>query len=296
MRRWSLAAVFVLSLVWTAGCSSTLVQVHERFALDVPWTDYERVHVRTTDGHVELISEQRDGAAITGIKQAGGLTWSEARRNLEQVTVVSEPDAADASTLIVRLDYPAELRNKSVGASLEIRVPAPCAADVATANGRISVRGLRGPAVLHTSNGRITVADVAGDVRGESSNGRIVVRAIDGTCELKTSNGRIEAHDVNGSVRAATSNGSIFVRATPPPEGYAIMQSSNGAIRAVLPPEIQGTLRVHSSNGRLSVDLGDAALSHVHGSEHAIEAQLNGGGGGEIIAQTSNGSIILQSQ
>ena len=296
MRRLSAVAVFVLSLVLVTGCGSTLVRVNERFSLDVPWEDYERVVIRTGNGHVELFSEEREGAAIGGVKQAGGLTWMEAEENLGRVAIIAQPDETDASTLMVRLEYPEALRHKSMGADFEIRVPAPCAADIATANGYIRVRGLRDRAVLHTGNGRIIAEDVTGDIQAESSNGRIVVRRVDGMCELKTSNGRIEAHDVNGSVRATTSNGSIFVRATPPPEGRAIMQSSNGSIKAVLPPNLHGTLSLRCDNGRVSADLFGIALSNTHWSKQAVEAQLNGGGSGEIRAHTSNGSITIECQ
>jgi hypothetical protein len=277
-----------------AGCNGALCREAERFLLDVPWDGYERVVVRTGNGHVELLSGGGDDIRISGVKRAGGLTWKEARENLDRLTIIAQPDQADPTTFRIELKVPPELCNKGPGASFDVRVPEACAADIATGNGRVRVCGLKGSAQVHSSNGRIIVQDVDGSVGAGTSNGSIVVSSVAGDCQLKTSNGRIEVQDVDGSVSAATSNGSIFVRATPPPEGYAVLQTSNGSIRALLPPNMRGRLSLCTGHGRVSTDLEGVTLADPRWSKDSMEAEINGGGKGKVVARTSNGSITLE--
>jgi hypothetical protein len=311
MRRAMLISALAAMAISATGCGSSLVRVSENFTLDLPWNDYEHVVVRTRNGHVELFTDKADGLRVSGVKQAGGVTWTEAQDNLDQLTIVAEPEQADPKTLVVELDAPESLRHKSIGASFDIHVPQPCATDIATDNGHIHVRGARDSALLRTSNGAITMEQVDGQVdastsngrihavfitgklQARTSNGRLIADTIDGDCQLNTSNGRIRVRKANGSVWATTSNGSIEVSATPPPAGEVVLCTSNGSITADLPPNLCGTLDIHASNGRVSTDLDNVSLTRVHWSKRSFEAEMNGGGAGRVSARTSNGSITL---
>jgi hypothetical protein len=308
MRRSVLISGLALTLVAAPGCGSTLVRLSERFVLDLPWDDYQRVVVRTRNGYVELLADEGEGLRISGVKRAGGLTWGEAQANLDQLTIVAEPDQADPTTLAIKLDAPDLLRHKSIGASFDIHVPQPCAADIATDNGHIHVRRARDSALLRTSNGAITVehvegrvdastsngpihaVSITGDLQANTSNGRLIADTVDGDCRLTTSNGRIRVSKANGSVWATTSNG---VSTTPPPAGEVVLRTSNGSITAELPLNLRGTLDIHTSNGQVSTDLEGVTLTRVRWSKRSFQAEMNGGGEGRISARTSNGSITL---
>lgn len=308
--------VLVLSLAVMAvaltGCSSTLFRASERFGLDVPWDDYERVVVRTRNGHVELLPGASDEIRISGVKEAGGLTLGEAQANLDRLTIVAEPDDTDPTTFVIAVEIPTELRHKSVSASLDVRVPESCAADINTGNGYIRAQGLNNHVTLQTSNGRIIVEDVrgrveavtsngrvqatniAGDLEVDTSNGRIIADVVTGDCRLTTSNGRVQVRRADGNVWVNTSNGSIFVEATPPPEGQVVLETSNGSIRADLPPTLRGTLSLRSTNARVDTTFDDAVtLRRPRWSKRTFEAELNGGGAGQIRLRTSNGSVTL---
>ncbi len=173
MRRSILSLSLCLLAAATAGCNGTLVRVSESFVLDLPWDDYQRVVVRTRNGHVELLAGDTEALCVSGTKKAGGLTWDEAAENLAQLKIVAEPDETDPTTFVIELEAPASLRHKSPGASFDIRVPRACAADVETDNGHIRVRGARDSVHLRTGNGRITVEQVDGRVEAFTSNGLI---------------------------------------------------------------------------------------------------------------------------
>ncbi|HUU95076.1 MAG TPA: DUF4097 family beta strand repeat-containing protein [Phycisphaerae bacterium] len=310
MRRWVGLSLFVVTTTALVGCGS-IVRVSRDFSFTAPWEDYQRVVVNTHNGRVELAATGTSEIDISGTKRAGGLTYAEAEENLDQVTIVAEPDAADPTTFRISVDYPAHLRGKSIAASFVIHVPEPCAAEIATGNGSIRAENLRDQVVLRTSNGRITLSDIAGNVRVRTSNGRVEaeridgelyvdtgngsvsVRALEGVCELETSNGAVEAVDVRGDISVTTSNGRIRVEAAPPEDASVILRTSNGSIHVTLPATMRGDLTLSTSNGRVSTSMDQVSLTSPSWSRRRFEAVMNGGGGGRIVARSSNGSITF---
>jgi DUF4097 and DUF4098 domain-containing protein YvlB len=312
MKRRSLSIGLASLLLGLTGCGSSPVRVTRDFSLDVPWQDYDRIIVRTVNGSVRLShAEGAANATVSGSKQAGGLTLAEADRNVELLEVFADADPANPRRLLVELRYPDELRHRNIGASFVIGLPKPVGVDVSTGNGRIDADGLAGPALLHTSNGDVVLnrlsgdaeirtsngdvhaRDVAGLLRAESSNGDIVVHGVGGDCSVETTNGGVEITQARGSIEVLTSNGRVRVEGQPPAEGRVKLVSSNGGIHATLPSSMKGKLDLSCSNGGVHTELGPMTLSRPHFSRRAIEAEMNGGGGGQIICRTSNGSITL---
>ena len=311
MQRASCVLGAALLMLGLGGCALNLVPASEPISLDTPWAGYECIRVRTCNGDVELLARDTPGIRITGVKRASGATLAEARANLERLAIVAEPDPDDPRVFVVRLDVPADLRHRSPGASLAVHVPQPCAADVVTGNGSVSVRDMKDRARLRTANGAITVenfdgvveaatsngqvraTNVTGSLEAETSNGAIFVRSVTGDCRLETSNGRIEVREAAGNVQAVSSNGAIDVAAAPPQEGQVVLETSNGRIRVELPANLRGVVSLHTSNGRIDTDFGSATLSNPRWSSRRFEAAINGGGAGRITAGTSNGSIVL---
>lgn len=308
MRRLTIVLATTILLI-PAGCGQ-LVRATRDFELNQPWTDYKRVEVELRNGNVELRSADVPDIRISGRKYVSGMTLAEAEEDLSKIEVraAARPDSTD--TFRVELSYPEELRYKNVGAEVVVHVPQPCAASVQTTNGRIRVEGLAGNVQLETTNGRIVAADVEGAVLAETSNGRvearniagdltattsngnIVARTVQGRCDLGTSNGSVQAEDVQGELRAKTSNGSIRASATPPPNGKVDLRTSNGSIHATLPTALAAEYELSTTNGRINVSLGEAVMKLIETSRRRFHATVNGGGGA-VFAQTSNGSIAV---
>jgi len=311
MRRLGTIAGWGVMTFMLTGCGANLVKMTEDFSFDAAWDGYERCIVRTSNGHVTLVTDDREDIHISGTKRAGGLTRDEARENLAQLTIVAAADESDPATFVIELQVPELLRRKSPGASFDIRVPASCAADIRTGNGAVQVRGLKdcdlktsnggitaeqidGRVEAHTSNGTVQAVFITGDLRVDTNNGRIIVDTIEGDCDLETSNGRIEVRKATGNLQAETSNGRITAQVTPPPTGEVILETSNGSIMLELPATLEGTLRLRTSNGRVETDFNSVTLTDPRWSKHFFEAQLNEGGPGRFEVHTSNGSIVLR--
>ena len=312
MSRRMVHAVFAVVLLVPAGCHT--YRERQDFDLKVPWRDYQRVVVRTNNGSVELSKADVPEIRIRGAKHASAPTLAKARERLERVTIVAEPDPTDSSVLRVTVKSPLLLGGGGTGASFEIQVPASCAADIRTSNGRIVVSELKGDSLLETSNGEVVIDGVNGEVRARTSNGRITARdmtgdltavthngaiqveAAGGDCDLETSNGKVHAVDLRGSVRARTSNVGIRLDAAPPEKGEVVLRTSNGSLHLTLPASLRADLDLRTSNGLVQMNLQDVPLRARLWSQNRVKAKMNDGGGSTITATTSNGLITVESR
>ncbi|TWT41060.1 hypothetical protein RAS1_37510 [Phycisphaerae bacterium RAS1] len=308
--RRCLIVLLAATAVSGVGCTNAFI-AHRDFQMTEPADGVEKVVIRSHNGRVDLASATVDSVRIDGTKFARGSTIEEAEYNVDALEIRTRRLAGDEATLVIELEFPESMRFYSPGASLTVRVPRPCAAEVETGNGTIEVAAMKGPLNLHTSNGRITLRDIEGDVdartsngrveaagiggscRARTSNGSIVLRSIKGDCELDTSNGRIDLIDCTGSVRADSSNGSMVVDATPPDAGSVVLRTSNGRIDLTLPRTMNADLRLTTSNGRVRGSLEQVPIRLRVMDEHRLEATMNEGGGGQVYATTSNGSIAM---
>jgi DUF4097 and DUF4098 domain-containing protein YvlB len=301
------AALLALGLLQT-GCA-TLVTAKAEFSQRFPWENYDKLVVRTLNGRVDLETSPsaERSVDVSGSKRAGGLTFDEAQDNLDQLEIVAHADPSDARTLVIELSYPDEIRHKNIGASLRIAAPAAVHSDISTGNGGITVRNMKS-CIARTSNGPITLSDIAGDVDADTSNGRVQAERIAGRTRIDTSNGSVRLRDVgpckidtsNGSVDVAemrgdleidTSNGSIVAQAAPGADGRVDLSSSNGSIRLTLPTTLKGRIELSTSNGRIEQELGPIPLQNVKLAKHAFSADINGGGTARVIVRTTNGGI-----
>lgn len=161
------------------------------------------------------------------------------------------------------------------GAEIVVVVPENIDLDLQTSNGRIEVEGVKvtSLASLQTSNGRVTLIAVAGDVKVKTSNGKIDIQGFIGQLDARTSNGSI---DFTGTLRSdsenelRTSNGSIEVTLVDTPGVELDAATSNGNVRSELPITISGGTRDDRLAGTI------------------------GAGGSRLGIHTSNGSITIR--
>ncbi len=153
----------------------------------------------------------------------------------------------------------------------EIAVPRETSVKVDSRNGRVEVRGVKGPVEIGSRNGPVTVEDCAEAVTVESRNGRIVVSrcgnrvAVKGRngplsiervaeeVEVRTTNGAVTISDAGSSVRAESTNGPV--RYSGPVAGDIVMEASNGSVHVRVPADSRFELDAESRNGRVRSDL-----------------------------------------
>jgi len=191
----------------------------------------------------------------------------------------------------------------SSGASYTVKIPRKAFATLYSSNGRIEIRRVdgemdantsNGPIIaeevgakarLTTSNGAISAAKIKGELYARTSNGGIDISDIFGEADISSSNGRIKAINVSGKMEATTSNASISVEKI---GATSRLTTSNGAISAA---SIKGDVFARTSNG--GIDVSDiSGEADLRSSSGRIKAR---GVKGKIGAFTSNGSITADS-
>jgi hypothetical protein len=160
-----------------------------------------------------------------------------------------------------------------------------------TSGGDIELNQIEGEIEVETSGGNIKATEIRGDLSAQTSGGSIHVSELKGDVEVETSGGNIRIRDVDGKVEAETSGGSISVRFSGAPSGD--VETSGGSIEVQFPEGEGVDLDAETSGGRVSIDEKFTISGRV-GRSHA-EVELNGGGE-ELRLETSGGNIRLRAR
>jgi hypothetical protein len=205
----SIAAVRVLStgfMITLATAGLARERLREDFEQVVPFNPGGSFRVENRNGDIEIATWGRSSVRIQAEKTAKN---EEGLRNVA-VRIQGSGDDVSVETL-----YQGRRNHGEV--SYRILLPEEARVSVATANGEVTVRGIRGRVDAHSVNGAVTVEDVSGEIDAETTNGSIRAayqKAVDGTHRFSTTNGSIRIYlppDAGGEIDAETVNGGIDV-------------------------------------------------------------------------------------
>jgi len=161
-------------------------------------------------------------------------------------------------------------------ASYTITVPSQFNAKLMTAGGPITVDDLTGEVKADTSGGGLHFARIHGPLKGGTSGGPIHVNDCEGELKINTSGGGIDVMGGGGSLDGSTSGGSVTVRNFNGPAdvgtsgggitlervaGKIHGSTSGGGINAVLVAPLPGPVKLSTSGGGIKIKVpGDAAF------------------------------------
>ena len=208
---------------------------------------------------LDVDGEQNGGVSIHGWDRGEILVLAKIQTNAEEASEAK--DLASRITIEtdngrIRADGPSTRRRQSWSVSFELWVPRQTDLRVSTHNGGISVDDIDARLDLGAVNGGISLRNVAGDVRGETTNGPLDVD-LDGD---KWRGSGLDLRTTNGPVNLGI------------PQGYSARLETgtvNGGMRIDFPVTLQGSI------GR------------------RITTQL-GSGGAPIRAITTNGPVTIR--
>ena len=214
--------------------------------------------------------EGQNDVQVTATLSARGDTLEEANEKLEKMVVFMSQDGDRVTLRFRSSEQPTDAR-KHTSVEFDILMP------------------IHGDIDVDTSNGEVTVADVAGTVEVETSNGKIDIDHVVGSIRLDTSNGAINMREADGSIDAETSNGAIVFR------GHLLgdthrMRTSNGAIEVAIPQDLALRIDASTSNGSISTNL--PLIGDTEGKSWS--ATLNPPSASTLDLRTSNGSIRIE--
>ena len=198
---------------------------------------------------------------------------------------------------------------RGVGATYSIRVPRRVQLErVFSSNGRVTVDDVQGNMNLHTTNGSIRLLNTKGDLDLQTSNGGIEIQHT-GNARVHSSNGNIHVEVAKGLLEASSTNGRIDARITDPdPNAAYRLESTNGhidvsmnqareirahttnsGITLRIPANSNARLRAQNSNSSITTEF-DVTVRGGFENKHSISGNL-GSGGPLLDLSTSNGAI-----
>lgn len=196
-------------------------------------------------------------------------------------------------------------RNNKVSLKYIVKVPKEFNLDLNTGGGSITVDDISGEIKVDTSGGSISIGHVTkGSVDANTSGGSIKVGNVDGNLKVNTSGGSISLGKVSGTSSIDTSGGSISLESG----GNDVKAETSGGSINIGP--IKGKVDVDTSGGSITIEMGDEVKANtsggsisVEGSKGSVDIDSSGGSlfvgssGGPVKAETSGGNIkILQAK
>jgi len=149
---------------------------------------------------------------------------------------------------------------------------------VHTNDGAVKAAQLAGKIDLATNDGTITVDALKGQIRLHSGDGTISGGSLDGKCEASTKDGQIHLAGRFDALNLRSSDGAVSASAA---SGSKMstdwqIQTSDGSVEVALPTDLRANLDASTGDGHISIGLpvtvqGDLSKTHVQGT-------LNGGG------------------
>ena len=274
------------------------------FEFGFNWDDFKYRYEETLDGSLEGVEE----FAIT-IRNGRILveTWDkdEFLIDVEEGIKASNQETADemaeeinlvgnkrGKSYIVEIDY-GKFHNKKKrhACHVTVKVPERLALKLHTTNGRIEVEEMEGDVLASSTNGSIEVDGAKGNVNLSTTNGSVNAMKIQGRLEADTTNGKLTLHSISGEVEADTTNGRIEITIENPLEGGINADTTNGSIELTLASGSEFSISASTTNGGISdnVDGGDFNYNKRRTSMNGKV----GSGKSKITLSTTNGSITI---
>jgi DUF4097 and DUF4098 domain-containing protein YvlB len=168
-----------------------------------------------------------------------------------------------------------------------LRIPARYRLDLRTAGGGVTVREVAGDAKVQTSGGGLQFSGLHGAIDGSTAGGPIQVRKCEGALHVKTSGGGIDVADGKGELDGQTSGGGVKVVNF---EGPVHVATSGGGITA---ENIRGPLVAQTSGGPINASLVGPVTDDVRleTSGGGVRVTLPSSDAFDLDASTSGGGV-----
>ncbi len=246
--------------------------------------DNPRLVVRGFNGRIRVRAGEPGSIRVRArLKKPRGIKYSAVQEG-DLITVEAKPDRQSEGFLH-------GFSRQSSGANIEVVVPVTTGVDLTTSNGPVELRGTEGSGEVQTKNAPIRVEQFKGDLNAKTKNAPIAVKTLSGTAVLSTLNSRVSIEDGRGRFEVRTINGPIKFQGSMEPKSHNKLSTLNGNIKVALDVDPSLALTAATTNGRVRCEV-PSFVAAVE-KRHKLEGTM-GAGEAELIAETKNGSIVVQ--
>lgn len=255
--------------------------------LDEETEEFNETYPAPAGTRVDVDNDSGGNVAITGwaidhveVFATEKTTWGESELEKVEIQVTSREGSILIETIVtgknvrVSVDYIIKVPNDAIVGTVE------------TSNGRVDLQGVSGNITVTASNGGIYAEDLSGRLTATTSNGRIEVDGVSGGGVLTTSNAGLVVKNSGDSITATTTNGDILVEDS---TGDVVLNSSDGAIRV---KSLDGYVSAKTSNGAVKIT-GATGIVTAETSNGSLTAEISNIQPDGTTIKTTNGSIVL---
>ncbi|MBU6400522.1 MAG: DUF4097 family beta strand repeat protein [Verrucomicrobia bacterium] len=273
-----------LAAVWLAGATLAFADHESNLAKTFPVSPGGKLVVRADRGTIDVTTSNVDQVAIQVWRAVKGGSKARADEVFadHDVTFTQESNTVTVNARMNESFTSSWFHHRpNLQVRYEIVIPDKFNVDLKTFGGSITVPDLTGEARGETSGGHLKFGRIDGPVWGKTFGGGITVAGATGAVEVATSGGQIELGEVGGKVSAQTFGGSITVRRA----GGAVTAKTSGGRITI--GEAVGSVEAKTFGGSISIRKAKASVT----------AETSGGGidvgeaGGAVTAKTFGGSI-----
>lgn len=229
------------------------------------------VDVHTDDGSIHVTTGATNRVEVS-IETRG---W-EIGRNEVRVTATQDGNRIEVEALTPRRWFSFNIGQRWI--RIEVRVPAASDLRLHSGDGSIHVATVAGDIQATTGDGSITVRDLAGTMYFHTGDGSIRATDIDGELACETGDGRIEVAGRFDGLELHTGDGSIDAEAAPGSkvaEAWSV-NTGDGPVQLWIPRALAADVEAHTGDGRIVLDLPMSVEGVVNRSH--LSGHLNGGG------------------
>jgi len=240
--------------------------------LSAPLSPGSGFEAQTHNGSIKINGADVAQCSLTATIITRAATDEEAMELSDKVNVTLVPSG---NKLIVKIDEPTNLVNKSVSVSLDVELPNQTDLE------------------LITHNGEVALTNISGKVNATTHNGKVTTDNVTGTTELKTHNGSITCRDISGDTQLISHNGSVkaFYSDSAPSACDISMITHNGSIELATPSDYSAQVKASTNNGSINTGLPITVTGEV--SKSRLTGTI-GTGAGQLHLETYNGSINIR--
>lgn len=145
---------------------------------------------------------------------------------------------------------------------------------------------------LHSSDGRINITQVKGDLRLDSGDGRISANGLDGNLKARTSDGAMDVQGRFDNLDLKTGDGRVEARIADGSKMSSMwsIETSDGSVRLYLPANFSADLEAKTGDGHIECDF--PVMVNGRLNESSLRGKMNGGG--QVLeVRSGDGNITI---
>jgi DUF4097 and DUF4098 domain-containing protein YvlB len=156
-----------------------------------------------------------------------------------------------------------------------IHMPREGKVNLRTTDGKIEIRGLKGEMDLHSGDGSETLDAVDGKLRATTGDGHIRANGRFDELDMKTGDGGVDVRAAAGSSLSSTWR----------------METGDGSVSLEVPENLAADVDLHTGDGHIDLEIPVTSAGKIR--ENEVRGKMNGGGNLMTI-RTGDGSIHLR--